>query len=137
MIKLLKFFFISIFVLFVGLVLCVLFFFGDGSDCNGDSKSANYVKSLSEERLIKLYGDMVKLYQTEDKYLVIPKDYFPEEFSDLDVISLNPGRAQILVMGCFDNYMHLNFYGIKDQKENAIKLRYGEIEVVEEQIWPN
>ena len=81
---------------------------------------------------------MELFYQTnsEDRYRKYTKETAPQEFADLDVVSIRPRDARIMVVGCFDNYMYLDFYGIKDADEKSIILRYGEFEITKEKIWP-
>ena len=115
----------------------VIAFIWNVPDCSGNSQSANYVRNLSSERLSKLYNDMEQFYQvsTNDRHRKYTTETAPKEFSDLEVVSIRPGNAQIMVIGCFDNYMYLDFYGIKDTDEKSIILRYGEFEITEEKIW--
>ena len=138
--KFLKFFFINNFVLALCIAAALIFVFAFNSTpgCTGDSESAKYIRSLGDERLSKLYKDIEIFYKeySQDSYLRIPKESLPKEFSDLNIVSLRPGRPQIMVEGCFDNYMYLEFYGIKDEKEKSIVLRYGEYEIIEELVWP-
>lgn len=125
----------------IGIILGLIFF-RSASDCSGDSKSAEYVRSLSSQRLSKLYDDMEKFYYMNQEspykeYSIYGETAVPKEFSDLKVISIRPGRVHIKVVGCFDNYMYLYFNGIREPGEKEIVLQYGEHEVIKEKIWSN
>lgn len=67
---------------FLAISLVVGFvFFRNAPDCSGDSEAANYVRSLSDSRLEKLYEDVKYFYHTDDdpyrEYLVHDKAEVP------------------------------------------------------------
>ena len=107
----------------------------DVPSCNEDSEAVAYARSLSQERLSKLYTDM-KQFSTKDD---IPIDGYrinrdegevPIEFADLQVVKVRPSDGNIMIEGCFDHYIYLKFSGIGyrsklgDKKE--IILNWGE-----------
>ncbi len=120
------------------LIICLGFTLGGcGFTCDEDSKGVRYARSLSEERLAKLYFDMEKLssdnsvpdsgYSSWDENRA-----FPEQFSDLQVVRVRPHYANIMVEGCFDHYVYMNFEGYGRLKEyypqRRIVLSWGEHE---------
>ena len=109
----------------IALLITFLVFFRNVPSCSGDSEAAIYARSLSQLRLSKLY-----YYSNENMQ-------FPKEFRDLKVVRISPSDAQIMVAGCFDNYMYLEFEGIDNNKPSEIVLRYGDMKVVKEKLWPN
>ncbi|MDM3871050.1 hypothetical protein QSV34_06735 [Porticoccus sp. W117] len=105
------------------------------NSCQEDSEAVAYARSLSSERLGKLYSDMEKYsyrddlpiggYQVgHDKYVV------PQEFADLKVRKIRPKEGNIMVEGCFDHYIYLDFGGIgrlaKPNDKKEIILSWGE-----------
>lgn len=100
--------------MFVGLMM----FIGDSAtSCNEDSEAVAYARSLSQERLKRLYYDMenyssktdlpIDGFQFYDKNITIP-----QEFDDLEVIKVRPDDGNIMIEGCFDHYVYLQFKGI-------------------------
>jgi len=67
----------------------------------------------------------------------------PKEFADLKVARIRPSEGNIMVHGCFDNYVHLTFEGIGVEKqfakERRIILSWGERppEAGEQVLWTN
>ncbi|WP_339075412.1 hypothetical protein [Teredinibacter turnerae] len=125
---------------FIGLMVLAGLMFGDSRGCGKDSEAAEYARSVSQERLAKLYKDMEIYYlnsegEFDDIYLQSNQD-IPIEFRDLEVVRISPGRNHIMVEGCFDNYMYMYFRGISTKEEKEIILSYGEFEVINEKLWP-
>ena len=114
--------------------------FGDSRGCDGNSEAAEYARSLSQKRLSQLYGDMLQYHSKgeseHDDIHVHGNDDLPIEFSDLEVVRISPSRTHIMVEGCFDNYMYMQFKGIDDSGSKEILLTYGEFEAKFEKLWP-
>lgn len=105
-------------------------------NCDEDSKAVAYARSLSQERLKKLYYDMERLAADESLldlcYEEKPGETFPEPFSDLQVLKIRPQMANIMVQGCFDHHVYLRFEGFANkrsmQQQRQIVLSWGERE---------
>ena len=144
MIKFIKYLLLAILTIIGGFVVVSLVFgfilFRNAPDCSGDSESARYVRSLSADRLEKLHEDIAHFYHMDGdpykEYFVHDEEGIPAEFADLKVVRVSPKSVHIMVVGCFDNYMYLDFKGIKKPNEKEIILRYGEHEITTEKIWP-
>lgn len=106
-----------------------------GNSCQEDSEAVAYARSLSTERLSKLYWDMERYSRRED----LPIDGYqfgderyevPAEFSDLKVRKIRPNDGNIMVEGCFDHYIYLTFKGFgrlaKPSDKKQIVLNWGE-----------
>ena len=67
---------------FLGLMLFMTLIFGDSRGCGGDSEAAKYAKSLTQERLAKLYSDMGFYYhqakEDHDDLAYYDTNAFPE-----------------------------------------------------------
>ncbi len=132
--------------LFVILIyaLAIKLFIGDSRGCEGDSEAAEYARSLSQSRLKQLHKDMEKYYKSSvsyaDEIRIRGNADVPDEFKDLDVAKVRPRRAHIMVEGCFDHYMYMDFKGIDDSNSKEIILRYGEpyegVPQKTERLWP-
>ncbi len=105
------------------------------NSCQEDSEAVAYARSLSSERLRKLYYDMERYSRKDDLpmggYLIGNENYVvPEEFSDLNVVVVRPSRGSIMVEGCFDHYIYLRFNGVghlaKPEDKKEIILNWGE-----------
>lgn len=49
----------------------------------------------------------------------------PQEFQDLKVVRIRPKDSNIMVEGCFDEYVYLRFFGVnKAIEEKRIELQY-------------
>ena len=82
--------------------------------CNEDSPVVAYARSLSQERLARLYRDMEgSTWNTEAPV--------PKEFADLKVARIRPSEGNIMVHGCFDHYVYLTFEGVGVEKKFARK----------------
>ena len=110
-------------------------FFWDIPSCQEDSEAVAYARSLSSQRLEKLYKDMEAFSHRED----IPIDGYqvydesndvPDEFADLKVVKIRPEKGNIMVKGCFDHYIYLTFKGIgrraQPNDKKQIILNWGE-----------
>jgi hypothetical protein len=110
-------------------------FFSQAVKCGEDSEAVFYARSLSQERLEKLYKDMER-YSIKDNlpldgYQVYQKDSeVPDEFNDLKVVKIRPFEGNIMIEGCFDHYVYLDFHGFgllkESRPERKIVLRWGE-----------
>lgn len=95
-----------------------------GRDCGPDEEAVAYARSLSDERLAKLYQDMKKYYKESPKSTVIYTKL--AEFEDLEIVSVRPWVSSITVEGCFDDYVHMNFRGLDGNQDPEISLSCGE-----------
>lgn len=103
--------------------------------CDEDSDGVLYARSLSQERLARLYYDMER-FSTNDSVpangydSLIKSAAYPREFSDLEVAKIRPEDANIMVQGCFDHYVYLHFQGYGRLQElypeRRIVLSWGE-----------
>lgn len=124
--------------LIVGFLMAFMYWItpDDHRGCAPDSEAADYARALSQDRLGKLYQDMKRHHELGSdhkvEYAQLP------EFSDLQVRTIRPWRALITVESCFDNYMHMNFDGITNDKAPSIYLSCGEFEneCNNELLWP-
>lgn len=122
-------------VLAISAFLPVLTLSGCDVTCDEDSDGVLYARSLSQERLEKLYYDMER-FSNDDSVptngydSLIKSAKFPLEFSDLEVAKIRPEDANILVQGCFDHYVYLHFQGYgrltEFYPERRIVLSWGE-----------
>ena len=128
--------------LYYSLLISAIFFVGMCSivsfnmpSCGENSEAVSYARSLSKERLSKLYTDM-ELYskvpdQPIDGYHAYQENAFvPKEFEDLKVAKIRPREGNIMIEGCFDHYVYLRFEGVgyskDDNDKNQIILSWGE-----------
>lgn len=99
-----------------------------GPSCRGNSKAAEYARSLSKERLRQLYFDMERYAKDEktpeDGWNVFEKREVPEPFRDLKVVRIRPREANIMVEGCMDEFIYLNFGGFGGSGPRVITLSY-------------
>jgi hypothetical protein len=114
--------------------------------CGKSSKQATMARSLSQERLARLYQLMRELRESPvddgSRFAGYSGDTIPSEFRDLKCKRVRPSdfSPNIMLEGCFDHYLYLKFYGIGKSKESGdhsprITLQYGEFEIVEEVLW--
>jgi len=103
--------------------------------CTESSEAVSYARGLSQKRLTQLYHDMEKFSNKDNLpiggYSRHRKDReIPEEFQDLKVAKIRPSDGNIMVEGCFDHYVYLNFYGFGKMKKRhpkkEIVLSWGE-----------
>ena len=57
-----------------------------------------------------------------------------EEFSDLEIVRVSPESNSIMVEGCFDHYLYLNFK-TGTGGEKIIQMQYGEHDIGTEIVW--
>lgn len=127
----------------VGLLFAVSqILFDDMSSCDEDSGAVTYARSLPQERLARLYQD-VKSFAKEGRTLYrieSTSDLAPFELADLryhDILMDGSYRSRIMLEGCFDHYVILDFEGIYDGKAGAIMLSWGEGPGYgKQQLWP-
>ena len=107
----------------------------DTPDCGEDSPGVAYARSLSQERLEKLYWDMERLSTQGGRAsigwdLKIGDGEVPTEFSDLSVRKIRPAQGNIMVEGCFDHHIYLTFHGVgpnsAGEEDRKIELKWGE-----------
>lgn len=104
--------------------------------CQEDSEAVAYARSLSTERLARLYRDM-ELYSHREDILLDGYQFgderyeVPKEFSDLKVRKIRPKDGNIMVEGCFDHYIYLTFKSVgrlaKPGEKKKIILNWGSI----------
>jgi hypothetical protein len=101
--------------------------FGDASNaCWEDSEAVARARELSAERLSVLYRDM-KIYATADGTPIEGYSRFsdggdhaiPAEFADLDAVRVRPKLANIMLQGCLDAGVDLEFEGLTDSAKPA------------------
>lgn len=145
--KIVAYIFGGLLLLVISIKLLLFFMFDGGRGCHKNSESVTYAKSLSQQRLAKLYKDMEKFSARND----IPFEGYwpllevgqvtPKEFSDLKVSRIRPKEGNIMVEGCFDHYVYLRFEGIGSLRDSSSKRRiilsWGEYEpdMGQEIIW--
>lgn len=140
-IKYLAFTIILVILFLAALSFVVGLMFGDSRGCGKESEAADYARSLSQERLTKLYSDMEYYYRKNEskseEFNSFDSGSFPKEFEDLEVVRIRLGESHIMVEGCFDNYMYMYFRGVgNNEEEKEIVLSYGEFETINEKLWP-
>lgn len=101
----------------IPLVLVIVFMFmWDTPSCGRESEAVAYARAMGPDRLEQLYKDM-ELYSGKDNIplngydLINENEVMPKEFRDLRVIKVRPSDGSIMVQGCFDEYVFLNFKG--------------------------
>lgn len=96
--------------------------------CTGNSKAAQYARSLPQDRMRKLYFDMERYSQDDstpiDGWYVSNGRDIPEPFRDLKVARIRPRKANIMVEGCMDEFMYLDFAGFGGKGPRSITLSY-------------
>ena len=121
------------------LVQCapIIYLVATSPSCDEESEAVTYVRSLSSDRLARLYSDMEKHSFGADPILNTYKPMddsweikTPDEFKDLKVVRITPDDGNIMVEGCFDHYVYMRFLGIghlkEFHKERGIELSWGE-----------
>lgn len=105
------------------------------TSCGEDSEAVAYARSLSKERLGRLYRDMedysVKAdLPREGYYPDNENQQIPDAFADLKVRRVRPRDGNIMVEGCLDHYVYMKFEGVGFLKEfdekRQIVLSWGE-----------
>ena len=103
--------------------------------CDEDSAGVGYARSLSKDRLARLYYDMEAYSKKAETpfngwYVPDKRIQIPAEFADLAVVRIRPGEGNIMVHGCLDHAIYLHFEGIGVEKafakERKIILSWGE-----------
>ena len=132
-------------IIFYTVVLLVLI--GPIPDCSENSASVAYARSLSQETLAKLYFDMEKHWATEHTpyaigyRLDVEGEYVPEEFAHLEAHKVRPEQGNIMLEGCLDEFVYLEFEGFSSDSEptepRQIVLQYNinSYEVGREILW--
>ena len=121
------------------LILAVPFFglmylFSYPFNCDESSDAVAYARSLSHQRLTKLFWDVEKASLDP----AIPKsglprdnnDKYPAPFEDIKASRVSPKEEHIMLKGCFDNFVYLHFEGLTINKQytpkRQIVLSWGE-----------
>lgn len=112
------------------------------SACDEQSEAVQFAKTLSQNRLDKLYADIKSFAESGQEFHRVESNskVSPEELSDLlyQDILLDGLRSRILLKGCFDHYVILNFNGIYNDKPDSIILSWGKgSNYGKQQLWPN
>jgi len=115
-------------------------------DCSSTSKTAQFARNLSQERLGLLFQQMARLTEehvVDWEGLQFRGDKIPAEFQDLSCfrILLHDDSAAITLKHCVDHTQDLVFEGLtKHQIENgekpAIVLYSNEFDIEKEVLWP-
>ncbi|WP_299599666.1 hypothetical protein [uncultured Microbulbifer sp.] len=99
--------------------------------CGEDSEAVAFVRSLSEERLGKLYFDFESLSKSANVQPVYSSygdgESLPSQFLDLKIVKMRPSRGYILVEGCMDHGVVMSFDGLKKRTKKKITLSWGEV----------
>jgi hypothetical protein len=103
--------------------------------CTEKSDAVLYARTLTQDRLTRLYQDMKRFSTKNDLPLGGFNKYHketktPKEFKDLKVVKIRPADGNIMIKGCFDHYVYLNFHGYGTLKtiypKREIVLSWGE-----------
>jgi hypothetical protein len=120
----------------IGILGAAVLLNGCFPNCNEDSEAVAYARSLSPDRLEKLYYDMEQLSEDESVpfsgFMRRDGQDFPEPFRDLEVVKIQPRDENIMIEGCFDHYVYLHFEGFGEEPGSGsarqIILSWGEWE---------
>ena len=103
-------------------------------NCDESSDAVAYARSLSHERLTKLFWDVEKA--SLDPAIPesdLPTDSdgkFPPPFDDIKASRVRPKEENIMLKGCVDNFVYLHFEGLTINKQytpkRQIVLSWGE-----------
>ena len=115
----------------------------DGPSCGEESPSVALARGLTAPQLAHLYERMSALSEVEfnpplNEYYF---DEVPIEFAYLNAKKVRPHRGNIMLEGCFDHYVYLDFPGVgsarppQDGSERAVVLSYNEWPVKSEVLW--
>jgi len=91
------------------------------TNCGEDSEAVAYARSFSETRLEKLYSQMQYYYHYDNTPIFgwngngDDKNDFPKEFRDLKVVKIRPKDSNMMVQGCFDEYVYLHFRNLDSE----------------------
>lgn len=132
MFKVLKIILLVFIVMFSAIVGVGFTIFGwDRPGCGEDSEAVAFARSLSEERLEKLYFDFESLSKSTDVSEIYSShgegESLPAKFVDLKVVKLRPTLGYILVQGCMDHGVVMDFSGFTKETEKKITLSWGEV----------
>ena len=121
--------FITMGIIWFSLFLMSHFFLGI-NNCNENSEAVAYARNLSNERLGRLYASMMNYSQSVDTSVIGygNDSYLPElppEFQDIKAIRVDPVRGDILLAGCFDEFVHLWFKNLDGDGQPKIELTWG------------
>lgn len=97
------------------------------ASCGGDSEAAKYARSLSQERLHTLYSDMERYFHDERTPwggYDVSQAQVPKEFRDIRAVKIRPKEANIMLEGCFDEFVYLLFSGLEEPGPKSVILRY-------------
>jgi hypothetical protein len=99
--------------------------------CGPESKAVVYAKSISESRLEQLYSQMKYYYNKKNTPYGgwinhgKQKPHVPIEFRDLDIARIRPRDSNIMVEGCLDEYVYMNFINLdSDTAPKQIEINY-------------
>jgi len=102
---------------------------------------------LSQETLAQLYLDMERYWATEKTpyaigyQLGVQGEFVPEEFAQLKARKVRPEQQNIMLLGCLDEFVYLQFDGFSSDSEHAtprrIVLQYNvsSYKIGEEILW--
>ena len=119
----------------------VISFLSNSENCDENSKAVAFARSLSQERLNKLFTDIKEL-KTSGKTLYYIYDAkgaatIPTQFKDLNLKKIDGLRqskfVKVMLEGCFDTFVFLYIYGV-DEGEAKIVLTWGEGPFAGEQV---
>lgn len=129
----------------------VLLFAVFAPKCDSGSKSVALARSLSQQRLGILFEQMKSLrrevlakgdHVNSVKYISFGGASIPGQFLDLDPRIVRPCAyvPNIMLEGCFDEFVYLNFFGVGEDSSHRdhsprIELRYANDEGPEV-LWP-
>ena len=139
MLSVVRYFFGTVLLLTALIIGGIYLFLGGSPSCGKNSVAAEYARSITQARLEKMFLDMEELHKDPsvhyDGYSTF-EGGLPSQFADLKIIKVRPKEANIMVQGCFDHHVYLNFYGIRRDEPKSIELQYGEHEIGIEKLWP-
>ena len=121
-------------------------------NCSGDSAEADYARSISEERLAKLFDQLLEIKLADDlkrqdpskwrdvtfpEGIHVPHEYIPKELKDLEFYNVRISKihSRIMLKGCFDHFLTLNIQGLYGEGNPKITLNWGEIKSENEVLW--
>ena len=128
----------------IGAFLCIwlvmYLIFGDFLEGCAITPSVEHAKSLSQERLQKLYYQMEKITNE------LESDYDPKydgmkypQISDIKFVLIRKSSASMMLGGCFDSKVFLKFGGLGSYSDKnssrSITLTWGEYPINVETLW--
>ena len=147
--KLIKWSAALLFAVFLCVVITFDFF---EPDCSESSLEADYARSISDERLAKLFDQLLEIKLTDDlirsdlsnyQNIVLPTgirvshEYSPRELKDLkfDNVRISKRSSRLMLKGCFDHFLTLNIHGLYDGEKPKITLNWGVTTHQSETLW--